>query len=208
MRVGSTRETTVDVRVVAATHRRLDGMTDAGQFRQDLLFRLAAARLEIPPLRERPRDIVVLARAFLGAARARLGRPPMAMAPAAMHALATHPWPGNVRELRNAVDFAAVTSADDARLERWHLPPLGAPAPAAEPGAAPSPLLPLFPNRADTEARGKSFRPIADEIRDLEKARMMEALDAAAGNQTRAAAMIAMPLRTFVTKMKAYDLKR
>src|SRR4029077_12105602 len=121
LRVGSTKELKVDVRVVAATHRSLDALVGEGRFRPDLLFRRGGATITLPPLRERPRDIVVLARAFLAAACARAKRAPLIMSAAAMQALVSRPWPGNVRELRNVMDYVAVAVPEQV-LGPWHLP--------------------------------------------------------------------------------------
>src|SRR5213075_1866302 len=97
---------------------------EAGRFRRDLFFRLGAAQIVLPPLRDRPRDLALLAGRLLDEACARLGRPRLSLSVAAMQALFAHRWPGNVRELKNAMDYAA-TAADDgwAEIDVWHLPP-------------------------------------------------------------------------------------
>ncbi len=102
-RIGSSKEVPVNVRVVAATNRDLDEMVSAGRFRSDLLYRLDVARIEIPSLRERPRDIIPLACRFLAQLGAR--RFP-GFTREAEAALLAHPWPGNVRELRNTIERA------------------------------------------------------------------------------------------------------
>jgi transcriptional regulator of acetoin/glycerol metabolism len=101
----------VDVRVVAATNRRLSDEVAAGRFRQDLYFRLHVLAVEVPPLRDRDGDVPLLARAFLGEAEARLGRTGLSFSDEALALLAGHPWPGNVRELRNVVLRAAMVAA-------------------------------------------------------------------------------------------------
>jgi DNA-binding NtrC family response regulator len=195
VRVGSARERPVDVRIVAATHCNLEELVAKGRFRQDLLFRLAGATIALPPLRDRPRDIAALARAFLDRACGRVGRPRMTIPPTTMAALQARAWPGNVRELKNAMDYAAAT-AGEAVLCVWHLSPPG--------DSEKRSLSPSIPSAA---IRPQEFRRIADEIQALERQRMREALDATQGNQTRAAALIGMPLRTFVTKLRAYGLR-
>jgi len=94
----------VDVRVVAATHRDLKVLTAEGKFREDLLFRLRVVEIELPPLRERGGDVLLLARAFLAAS----SRPGLSLSPEAERALVAHPWPGNVRELANAIERATI----------------------------------------------------------------------------------------------------
>ena len=206
-RVGALRDKEIDVRVVAATHRDLQKEAEAGRFRQDLFFRLGAARVALPPLRDRPREIAVLTRAFLDAACAQLGRPPMALSGAAMLSLARHPWPGNVRELKNAMEFVAA-AVPDGELQPWHLPgDLGRTKEAEAERAELEGRLTPSPNAGDAGALGaQAFRPIAEEVADLERLRIGEALVAANGNRTRAAALIRMPLRTFVTKLKQHGL--
>ncbi len=107
-RIGEPRERKVDVRVIAATHRDLRAMVKAGSFREDLWFRLNVCVLELPPLRERPGDIPLLAQRFL-AERAPHGRSSATrFSQAALDALCAYRWPGNVRELRSAVERAAI----------------------------------------------------------------------------------------------------
>jgi DNA-binding NtrC family response regulator len=193
-RVGATRERDVDIRIVAATHRDLDEESQAGRFRRDLWFRLNAACVILPPLRDRPREVVLLARSFVDSACAHAGRPPVPISAAAMHALARHAWPGNVRELKNALEFA-VAAGIDGELQPWHLPRALA---RSEQPAEPEPI--------PAQTQPNQLRPIAEEVRELEERRMREALEATGGNQTRAAALIGMPLRTFVTKGKQFGL--
>lgn len=114
-RVGSERETRVDVRVMSATHRDLPAMIAKGDFREDIYYRLSVLTLEIPPLRDRGGDVLLLARHFVERAAAQARRPPCRLSVAAESALAANPWPGNVRQLENAV-FRAVTLADHATL--------------------------------------------------------------------------------------------
>jgi two-component system, NtrC family, response regulator AtoC len=188
-RVGDVTPLTADVCLVAATNRDLAAEVEAGRFRKDLYFRLSVAHLALPPLRDRPRDIPILARTFLERARARLDRRPLALSDELLHVLAAHAFPGNVRELANAMQYVA-TVADGERAEPQHLPP----------GFGVS-----EPERLRTDP--VSFRPIADEIAELEARRMREALAATGGNQSRAADLIAMPRRTFVTKLSRYGMR-
>jgi DNA-binding NtrC family response regulator len=101
-RVGASRSKPIDVRVVAATHRRLDRMVAANQFRSDLYYRLAVIKLHVPALRERREDIIPLARRFLAELKPAMD-PSQLLSEAVTSALQNHPWPGNVRELRNVI---------------------------------------------------------------------------------------------------------
>ena len=121
MRVGGTRSTLVDVRVVAATHRPLEQMVADGRFREDLLYRLKVITVALPPLRERREDLPLLAGHFLRHFATRYGRPTQVLAPDALAALLRHDWPGNVRELRNAIEGALVM-ADDTSVTVGDLP--------------------------------------------------------------------------------------
>ncbi len=107
-RLGGSRDLPVDVRLVAATNRDLSRESESGGFRQDLFFRLAVVVLNVPPLRERPGDVPLLARHFAGRLAARHSVPVPALDDEALSALAAHSWPGNVRELRNVLERAVV----------------------------------------------------------------------------------------------------
>jgi DNA-binding NtrC family response regulator len=118
-RVGGTRPTTVDVRIVAASNRDLERGSAEGWFRDDLYFRLKGLVLRLPPLRERPRDVPLLAARFVREAAAEVGRPPLPLSEAALATLERNDWPGNARELQNCLrqalalaDGAAITVAD------------------------------------------------------------------------------------------------
>src|SRR5262245_43290796 len=110
-RVGGTEPIEVDVRVIAATHRDLDALISEGKFRDDLYYRLNVIRIELPPLRDRPEDIRLLAAHFCQKF-ARVGHPPAEISPEAMEILLKCPWPGNVRQLENAIERASVTARD------------------------------------------------------------------------------------------------
>ena len=121
-RVGGQKPIEVDVRVVAATNRDLADMVRRGTFREDLYYRLSVIHIVVPPLRERPDDVMLLADHFLARFRAQAGRRISGFAPEAQKLLAQHSWPGNIRELRNAVERAVVLGdADQIRAE--DLPP-------------------------------------------------------------------------------------
>jgi two-component system response regulator AtoC len=202
-RLGDTRERPVDVRIVAATHQTLADAVKAGRFREDLFFRLSTAVVLLRPLRSRPREIPLLARAFLEEACAREGRPPLDISAAAMELLCAYHWEGNVRVLKGVMERAAAM-ADGPVLEPSHLPDaLQRKEPDASeppsPSKEPEPQAPPAP---------RTFRPIAEELRELERQRMLEALEATGGVQKHAARLIGMPLRTFALKYKQYGLSR
>jgi DNA-binding NtrC family response regulator len=221
-RLGGVSERSIDIRIVAATNRDLASEVQRGGFRQDLFYRLSGATVWIPPLRDRQRELPILAQLFLEEACARLGRPSMAFSDDALRALAGYEWPGNVRELKNVIDFTAAAHTGSL-VEAQHLMHrLGAPGsgesaqttpgmpavkdwPLAGEAAAPANEEP--PDDEETPAPA-SFRPIEEEMRDLEKRRMKEALEAANGVQTRAAKLIGMPLRTFQAKVKQHGLRK
>jgi transcriptional regulator with GAF, ATPase, and Fis domain len=167
-RVGGQRAIEVDVRVVAATNRDLADMVRRGTFREDLYYRLSVIHIVVPPLRERPEDVILLADHFLARFRATAGRRITGFSPDAHKLLASHSWPGNVRELRNAVERAVVLGdADQIRAEDLPptmtsrlssprrtsspTPPLGSMAiadPAAPPPSSPGMQVPMSPATA------------------------------------------------------------
>jgi DNA-binding NtrC family response regulator len=110
-RVGSTETIDVDVRVISATHRDLEEEIQAGNFREDLYYRLKVVEIELPPLRDRIEDFGALSDRFLGQVAERLDRPKKELDSAALARLARHSWPGNVRELRNVLERASVLAA-------------------------------------------------------------------------------------------------
>jgi len=119
-RLGGTRSTTADVRLIAATNRDVKRLVAEGQFRDDLYYRLNTFPLEIPPLRERPADIAVLASFFLSRAAENLGKPTPVLSQEAVEKLLSHAWPGNVRELENMMERAAILAG--AAVQPEHLP--------------------------------------------------------------------------------------
>ncbi|MBX3233348.1 MAG: sigma 54-interacting transcriptional regulator [Labilithrix sp.] len=187
MRVGSVKVTPVDVRFVAATHHDLRALVAEGRFREDLFFRLDGITLEVPPLRERPREIEALARAFLEAACKATGRAGVTMGDEALALLRAHAWPGNVRELRNVVERALLLCQGDA-IGAEHIVT----------GA-----LSAQPKKA-----APSSRSLADEVADLERRRILEALEQAGGNQTEAAQLLGVPRRTLIARLEQYGVPR
>jgi DNA-binding NtrC family response regulator len=179
--VGEERARTVDVRVLAATHRDLEALVRAGTFREDLYYRLKVVELRVPPLRERPEDVPVLARHFLERYAERFGVAPLRIPDGLLEALAARPWPGNVRELENAVESLVALSPSGA----LDLSLLG---PAA--GGEAGPPLPL---RRRVEA--------------YERGLVVEALRAARGNRSEAARRLGVSRVTLHDKLAKWGLR-
>jgi DNA-binding NtrC family response regulator len=133
-RVGDEQPTRVDVRIVAATNSDLGAEARTGRFRQDLYYRLNVVRIDVPPLRDRPEDIPLLARHFAVQIAARLGRAAPLLPPALLSELAAYAWPGNVRELRNVIERGMILSPGET-LDAIDIAPAH---PAAAPGAEPA----------------------------------------------------------------------
>lgn len=112
-RLGCNKTIPLRARVLFATHRNLQDMVQAGTFRQDLFFRVNVVKIEIPPLRERPEDIPLLARHFLARYAEEYGKPVSAIGPEAMQALVEYDWPGNIRELENVIQRAVILADED-----------------------------------------------------------------------------------------------
>jgi two-component system, NtrC family, response regulator AtoC len=198
-RIGETTPRPLDLHVVAATHRDLTAEVAAGRFRKDLSYRLGVARVDLAPLCERPRDLAALVRRFTSEACAQAGRPAMRLAPATLRALFSYDWPGNIRELRHAIEFAVATAAvdDNADILPSHLPSA-----RADRSRARS----LRDDRPRPQMRLVGAQSIEAELQALERQRMVEALALSHGVQKQAAALIQMPLRSFVTKLKRYNI--
>jgi DNA-binding NtrC family response regulator len=161
----------------------------------------------LPPLRDRRREIPILAQRFLADACRRAGRDPMTISVEAMQLLLEFSWPGNVRELRHVMEYV-VAAHDEPAVAAWHLVErLGG---EGRPSRGPPTSDPAPPHDAALPVRPPpgGFSPIEDEIRELECTRMGQALAAASGNQTAAAELIKMPLRTFQAKAKVYGLRQ
>jgi len=235
LRVGGTKEREIDLRIVAATHRNLQEEVEAGRFRKDLYFRLAAASVVLPPLRHRPAEVRLLAHRFLAAACMADGRTPPALAPATLALLERYGWEGNVRELKSTMEYLAATVSEPV-VEPAHLPErivaasgggsvsvhAGTATPSAPEAAAPaegpsSGGPPSAQGRPldDEERRSERARmeealrvtgPLGEELRRLERERMVEALRVTGGVKKHAAALLKMPLRTFTYKCKQYGL--
>jgi DNA-binding NtrC family response regulator len=187
-RTGGTRMRAVDVRFVATTGTDLTAEVEAGRFRRELYFRLAGATFVVPPLRERADEILPLAEQFIASAASPLGLR-FALAEDARAWLLAHDWPGNIRELRNACERAVLLSTGPT-IELHHLTITSDEAlrrpqqrfRRAE--TVPSSYAMVAPNAADMPSQVRAT------VAELEKQRILEALDKCAGNQTRAAEML------------------
>lgn len=133
VRLGSRRSIALDVRLVAATNIDLARAVEAQHFRADLYYRLSVATVKLPPLRERPMDILPLALHFISVYRSRLNLQDVTLSAKAQDALLNYSWPGNIRELENVIHYALIVCRDDIiRAEDIKLVPLGAPGPRAQ----------------------------------------------------------------------------
>ncbi len=180
--LGEDRTYRVDVRILAATHRDLPSLVASGRFREDLLYRLKVVTLQVPPLRERPEDIPVLARHFLARAAQRFGVAPARVTPELLSRLGAYSWPGNVRELENALESAVALSADG----------------TIDLSLLPDPALPPQPGPAPTRFK--------EQVAAFERGLVVAALDAARGNQSEAARLLDMGRATLQDKMRKYGL--
>jgi DNA-binding NtrC family response regulator len=193
-RVGSVTPRPIDVRFVTATNRDLEAEIPAGAFRQDLYFRINGATLVIPPLRERSSEIPDLAAAFIRQSARQLGiDPPPPLSSEALAALMRYSWPGNIRELRNVVERAVLLAGGDPILPA-HLP--------LEKIRA---TLPVKPTPQVYVARPVAIVPESDDPA-AEKERILQALAAAAGNQSHAAQILGIARRTLINKLERYGI--
>jgi len=195
LRVGGLKPRAIDVRFVAATNRDLEAEVASSGFRRDLYFRLNGISIVIPPLRERQAEIVALAQLFLERAAAQSGRKPIPrLAPESLALLQSYAWPGNIRELKNVIERALLLCLG-ARILPEHLPleKIRASIASVEDVQRPMPLQ-AAPVRAELEA--------------LERRRILDALTACAGNQTKAAKMLGMSRRTFLHRLDTYGVAR
>jgi len=195
-RVGSNTPIKVDVRVVAATNRRLREMVDRGEFREDLYFRLNVVRVEMPPLRTRREDIVLLANSFLQEFAKENDRPFKPLTDEALARLVAYGWPGNVRELRTAIEHGVVMS-NDAVIDLRHLPQFLV-SPEPPPARVEAADGPMFKNSLDA--------PAEFNLHALETNAIRAALATARGNRTRAAELLGLSRRTLQRKLKELGL--
>ena len=190
-RLGGLRDISLDLRFIAATNKNLREAVKEGAFRQDLYFRLNVIQITIPPLRERPEDIVPLAKFFIEHYNRKFKRNIEGISDDAAHLMLAHDWPGNVRELRNAVERAMIL--EESSLLRPSSLPITLTHPDGREGALP-PARPVIPDE------GLS-------LEENEKMLLVRALEKTGGNQTQAARLLRITRDTLRYKMKKFNLK-
>ena len=178
-RLGGTRLLKANIRVIAATNRDLRKAVERGDFREDLFYRLGVFDIPIPPLRERPSDIVPLSETFLQEIGKSFGRPTAGLTREARQALLQYPWPGNVRELRNVLERAAIL-CDGAPIAAEHL--------ALQPAARPS-------------------RTDGTDLSALERTTIAKVLQECRGNKTKAARRLGLSRTQLHLRVRKYGLE-
>jgi transcriptional regulator with PAS, ATPase and Fis domain len=185
-RLGGKTEMEVDVRVIAATNRKLEEAIQEGKFREDLFYRLNVFRLELAPLRERLDDLPLLAETLIQQMNTRHGTKVVGLDEAALLALKRRPWPGNIRELRNVLERAVIL-AGEGLIRMAHLPAVSGEMAVAAP--------------EDPEAMVLRVGMTVDEC---EKALILKTLEHTKQNKTRAAEILGISLKTMHNKLKLY----
>jgi two-component system, NtrC family, response regulator len=191
-RVGGNRTFKVDVRIVAATHRDLPKKVQEGTFREDLFYRLNVIEIDIPPLRDRPGDIPILAHHFLKRYADANGKDVRGFSDDALALLLQHPWPGNVRELENAIERAVILSGEPT-LSPSHFPTLRRLTVAA---AAGSP-----------GERGHAISIPGSTLADIEREAILRTMEAVGGSTSRAASLLQISARKIQYKLKEYRME-
>jgi len=192
--VGGGQETPVDVRVIAATNKNLLQLVQDGQFREDLYYRLSVIPVEVPPLRDRGEDVVLLANHFLKKFAVQMSKNVVRLSPQSLETMKGYDWPGNVRVLENTIERAvAMSTEEELRVELPNSGPSSIPTTSANNGAL-GVVLPA--DGLDLERY----------IADVEKSLLQSALRRSNGTQTRAAELLKLSYRSFRHMMKKYDL--
>ncbi|HTZ18113.1 MAG TPA: sigma-54 dependent transcriptional regulator [Dissulfurispiraceae bacterium] len=186
-RVGGTRAIRVDLRVIAASNKNLRSEVAAERFREDLFYRLNVFPIVVPALRERPEDIIPLAKHFIGLFSKDMNKQPPVMTPDAERLITAYEWKGNVRELKNVIE-RAVIMCEGLKLGVEHL------------NIAEARSVPIIP--ADSSLRAVS----ENAVRSAEKTRIQEALRKTGGNKSRAAEILKVSYKTLLTKIKEYGI--
>ena len=192
--IGAQREVSSDVRILSATHKELAALVADGGFRQDLYYRINVIELTVPPLRERPGDIALLARRLVARAGELVGVPALALGDDALEALEGYPFPGNVRELENILERAAtlcegeVIRAEDLMLPRVEMPDEGA----------------ALAEASSAEVGGQ---PLDDYLAEIERSAITRALEKTRWNKTAAAKVLGISFRSLRYKLKKLGLE-
>jgi Nif-specific regulatory protein len=188
-RLGATRPQKADVRVVAATNKDLEAAIARGDFREDLYYRLHVFEIALPPLRERPEDVLTLIDAFLQELGAAIGRPPAGLSQEAREKMLAYAWPGNVRELRNAVERAVIL-CEGGLITSEHLPIALESSP---------------PSRASAPA---SLPPAGMHLNTVERELVEKALAEARYNKSKAARLLGLTRAQLYSRLAKYGLDR
>lgn len=189
-RIGGEDNVNVDVRVICATNHSLEDALGKGSFRIDLLYRINTLVIEVPPLRERPADISVLAQHFLAMGSSARKQSARRISEAALIALRAHTWPGNVRELKNAIERALIV-CDEEEIQPFHLPP-----------AVICPSVPTSPRASDTIGAQSLIEIVAG----FERAMILHALEKHDRHKSRTAAALKVTRRILGYKMKTLGI--
>jgi DNA-binding NtrC family response regulator len=188
-RLGAVTDRQVNVRIIAATNRDLEEQVRAGHFRADLMYRLKVFQIKLPPLRERGDDIALLARQFLAQFSARYGRALVGLSPEALAALQAHDWPGNVRELRNTLERAVLVQRGNTL------------------GAADLALPQPRPVQVNAAAAGPATTS-DNSLEAIERAHLLQALEAHRWNVTQAARALSISRDTLRYRMERHGLQK
>ena len=180
--VGSEQQIPVDVRIVAATHRRLADEVAAGRFRADLYYRLQVVEINLPPLRKHKEDIPELVTHFIDTLAPRLGVPPIEVSDDELRYLQQYDWPGNVRELRNLIERSLILGALNVS--------------ALYQGLARQDSRRGSPQAVAVPAAGALGERVPTDLHTLEKQHILAVLDSVAGDKTRAAQLLGISRRT------------
>jgi DNA-binding NtrC family response regulator len=198
VRVGGTKELPVDVRLVCATNRDLEGEVARGRFREDLYFRISALVIPVPPLRDRRGEIGLLAAHFARELASELGQAPAVLAAETLRLLENYEWPGNVRELRNVMERALVLSGGGT-LTPLHLPDRLREGPGGR--------REVTGERMAVPTGPGALLDVRQRIADVERETVTAALEAAGGNQSQAARQLGISRFALIRLLEKHDLK-
>jgi DNA-binding NtrC family response regulator len=196
-RVGGTTPLQVDVRIVAATNKNLRAAVAARQYREDLYFRLSVFPITIPPLRERPGDIAMLARHFVDRFSRDLKKKSMVLAPSALEQLQAYAWPGNVRELQNCMERAVILTEGDT-IHARHLNLSAHATPGTTDEASPWDQIDLAGTLAEATRRV---------VNEMERRKLEQTLEETHGDRGAAADILQISYKILIAKLKDHDLE-
>jgi DNA-binding NtrC family response regulator len=184
-RLGSRKEISVDVRLLAATNRQPHQAVEEGKLRSDLLYRLNVFGIHLPALGERKEDLPLLAQHLVTQLAEKHGRPARFLSPAALEALQFHTWPGNIRELRNVIERAVIICSGE-QIERHHFAP--------------------YPIEQRERLRNEDTLtlPVGTPLEEVERQMIMRTLQKTKNNKTRAAELLGISLKTLHNKLNLY----